>query len=246
MHNALASNSELPDFRPEPVTRPDTKRWEESIAGLIKQVIQAAQAKMVDLPPRDQYLLHLVFTNEPAFLTMIAGLNALEREGCHKTRYHGDYHLGQVLKTGNAFTILDFEGEPARSLDERRAKHCPLKDVAGLLRSFNYAANAILFEVWKHRQSDSKEKAELEDWALAWEGVIRTAFLEGYRAATARHTGPRFIPADAMPFLQVVKIFEVEKAFYELNYEFNNRPTWIPIPARGLLRLLLPVETEPA
>jgi len=238
LHNALASNSELPAFRPEPVTGQDIERWEISIARLIKHVIQAAWAKMADLPPGEQELLRLVVTNEPAYLHMIAGLNVLEREACHKTRYHGDYHLGQVLKTGNDFTILDFEGEPARSLAERRAKHCPLKDVAGLLRSFNYAVNAILFEVWKERLSDSNQKAELEGWALAWENLVRTAFLGGYREATGVPAGPRVIPADDMSFLQVVRIFEVEKAFYELSYEFNNRPTWIPIPVNGLLRLL--------
>ena len=238
MHNALASDTELPDFRPEPITGRDTERWEEGIAGLISQVIQGVQDRLAGLPANQQESLILVANNEPSFLGMAAGLNVLEQEGCHKTRYHGDYHLGQVLETGKDFTILDFEGEPARSLAERRAKHCPLKDVAGLLRSYNYAAYAVLFEVWKQRQSGEDEKAELERWALAWENLAHAAFLKGYCEATSRHTGPRFMPADSTAFQQVVRIFEVEKAFYELNYEFNSRPTWIPIPARGLLRIL--------
>jgi maltose alpha-D-glucosyltransferase/alpha-amylase len=174
---------------------------------------------------------------------MVTGLYVLEKEGCHKTRYHGDYHLGQVLRTGYDFIVLDFEGEPARTLAERRAKHCPLKDVAGLLRSFNYAAYAVLFEVWKERHSDEHEKAELESWALVWENLAHTAFLEGYFEATSRHTGPRFMPADTAAFQHVVEIFEVEKAFYELNYEFNNRPGWIPIPATGLMRILRDAKT---
>jgi maltose alpha-D-glucosyltransferase / alpha-amylase len=238
MHNALASETELPDFRSELVTRQDTGRWEEDIAGLIKQVMGAAQDRMPKLPPEQQELLGLIAENEVAFLEMIDGLDVLESEACHKTRCHGDYHLGQVLQTGSDFVILDFEGEPARTLTERRAKYSPLKDVAGMLRSFNYAAYAVLYQVWEERSSDEDERAELESWALAWEELARAAFLEGYCTATGEHSGPRFMPTDTNAFQQVIDIFQLEKAIYELNYEFNNRPTWIPIPARGVLRIL--------
>ena len=168
---------------------------------------------------------------------MAAGLDILIEAEVHKTRYHGDYHMGQVLKTGPDFIILDFEGEPARTLEERRSKHSPLKDVAGLLRSFNYAAYAVLFEEWENT-TDPAQRADLEGWAQEWEQVARQSFLDGYSEATARHTGPRIIPADEKIFQQAVKIFELEKAFYELNYEFNNRPTWVPIPAKGLQRII--------
>lgn len=238
MHNALASETELPDFQPELITRQDTGGWEEDIAGLIKHVMEAARHRMLKLPTEQQELLGLIVDQEPAFLEMMCGLDVLEKDGCYKTRCHGDYHLGQVLQTGSDFVVLDFEGEPARTLAERRAKHCPLKDVAGLLRSFNYAAYAVLYQVWEDRSSNEEEKAELESWALAWEELARDAFLEGYCATTADHTGPRFMPANADAFRQVVAVFELEKAIYELNYEFNNRPAWIPIPARGLLRIL--------
>jgi maltose alpha-D-glucosyltransferase/alpha-amylase len=169
---------------------------------------------------------------------MVSGLDSLVTDGCHKTRYHGDYHLGQILKTGDDFVILDFEGEPARTLAERRSKACPLKDVAGMLRSFSYAAYAVLFEVWEQQEWDERERRGLENWALRWEQLARNAFLEGYCEAAADQTGPRYIPPRQEAFRQVVKVFEVEKAFYELNYEFNSRPTWVPIPANGLLRLL--------
>jgi len=238
MHNALASNAEAPDFRPEPITRGDAEHWEADIAGLIERVIQVAPDRIGRLPDDQRELLRPVLDNRPAFLTMVDGLHSLAEEACHKIRYHGDYHLGQVLRTGDDFVILDFEGEPARGLAERRAKHCPLKDVAGLLRSFNYAAYAALFNVCEERQADEQERAALERWALSWEGVARTAYLEGYREATGRHSGPRFVPSDSAAFQRVIRLFEVEKAFYELNYEFNNRPTWVPIPAKGLLRLL--------
>jgi maltose alpha-D-glucosyltransferase / alpha-amylase len=105
-----------------------------------------------------------------------------------------------------------------------------------MLRSFNYAAYAVLSEELEHT-NDPAAQANLENWARGWEQLARRSFLDGYSAATARHTGPRFIPESPAVFQQVVKIFELEKAFYELNYEFNNRPTWAPIPAKGLLRI---------
>ena len=162
----------------------------------------------------------------------------LAESRCYKTRYHGDYHLGQVLRTGDDFIILDFEGEPARSLVERRAKHSPLKDVAGMLRSFSYASSAVLFEVWTEREWSVEEKKALQSWALLWEDLLTHQFLKGYCEAASLHTEPRYMPENHAAFQQVVKTFVVEKAFYELNYEFNSRPDWIPIPANGLLRLL--------
>ncbi|GAC1429198.1 MAG: hypothetical protein NVSMB65_02500 [Chloroflexota bacterium] len=238
LHNALASSTAPPDFRAERVEERDTEAWEEGIAGLIRAVVGSLRANAAAVPVQQRDVLEAIAAREDTFLTMIQGLRVLVSAGCHKTRYHGDYHLGQVLETGSDFMILDFEGEPARTLAERQAKHCPLKDVAGMLRSFDYAAYAGLFALCAERQADQREQAELERWALAWEDVAQASFLEGYTAATSRHAGPRFLPADPAAFQRVVEIFEVEKAFYELRYEFNNRPTWIPIPARGLVRLL--------
>lgn len=236
MHNALASETDQPKFKPEPITQKDAANWEGIIGGLIQQVIANVNHQLPRLPAELQDLLRPVADNEQAYLEMAAGLDSLVSAGVHKTRYHGDYHMGQVLKTGPDFIILDFEGEPARTLEERRSKHSPLKDVAGLVRSFNYAAYAILFEEWE-QTSDPAERVELESWAQDWEQLARQTFLEGYSQATAHHTGPRFIPESKEVFQQAIKIFQLEKAFYELNYEFNNRPTWVPIPAKGLLRI---------
>ena len=238
MHNALAAPTELPEFRPELITAQDATRWEEDIAGLIATVLRGARDRIDNLPAPERDLLRPVADSEALFLDMVGGLRVLEREGCYRTRCHGDYHLGQVLKTGDDYMLLDFEGEPARTLAERRAKRSPLRDVAGMLRSFNYAAYAALLDVWEERRSDEAERAELEGWALAWEEVARTAFLRGYIEATRRHDGSRFMPLDDATFHQVVRIFEVEKAFYELEYEFNNRPTWIAVPASGLSHIL--------
>lgn len=238
MHLALASPTGEPNFQPEPISARDTERWEQNIVGLITQVVEGVRGRMPDLPDNLQQLLRPVAEQEKVFLGMVSGLDVLQQEDCNKTRFHGDYHLGQVLRTGHDFMILDFEGEPARSLEERRAKNCPLKDVAGMLRSFDYAAYAILFDIAAKEELDETEAAEVESWALAWEDLARRAFLQGYHEATSGYSDPRFIPADDASFARVVQIFEVEKAFYELAYEFNNRPAWIAIPAQGLLRIL--------
>jgi maltose alpha-D-glucosyltransferase/alpha-amylase len=236
LHNALASDTDQPEFKPEPVTSQDIANWENIISELLRRVIASVNQQLPGLSPELQALLRPVVRNERAYLQMAAGLDSLVVAGVHKTRYHGDYHMGQVLKTGSDFIILDFEGEPARTLAERRSKHSPLKDVAGMLRSFNYAAYAVLFEEWEYT-ADPTERAGLESLAQDWEQLARQSFLEGYIGATGRHTGPRIIPESREVFHQALKVFELEKAFYELNYEFNNRPSWVPIPAKGLLRI---------
>jgi maltose alpha-D-glucosyltransferase/alpha-amylase len=238
MHNALASSNDPDAFRPDPITPADVERWERGIAAEIRQVIAAMTERSAALPAEHGELLDAIAAGERRYLELIHGLGALEGEGLVKIRCHGDYHLGQLLQTGDDYIVLDFEGEPARSLAERRAKTCPLRDVAGLLRSFDYAAYGALFQLWQERQPDDRQKAMLEAWVRIWEEVVRTAFLAVYQEAVADNTGPRFVPSDPEAFAGIVRIFEIEKAFYELLYELNNRPAWLPIPARGLLRTL--------
>jgi trehalose synthase-fused probable maltokinase len=142
-----------------------------------------------------------------------------------KTRHHGDYHLGQVLNTGTDWMIIDFEGEPMRSLEERRAKRSPLRDVAGMLRSFHYAAHAS-------RDGDGAEALER---AEAWANAAREAFLERYLATAG---GAPFLPGVAADRDVLLDAFIVEKALYEIDYELNNRPAWLPIPLRGFLAVM--------
>jgi maltose alpha-D-glucosyltransferase / alpha-amylase len=149
-----------------------------------------------------------------------------------KTRYHGDYHLGQVLLAENDFIIVDFEGEPARPLEERRAKHSPLRDVAGMLRSFNYAAYAVLRQITSERPDDS---VLLEPIVQAWERFAVNAFLCGYRESISEC--PSY-PIDSGHASALIDLFTLEKAFYELRYELENRPDWVAIPLKGLHRLL--------
>lgn len=141
-----------------------------------------------------------------------------------RARAHGDYHLGQVLATENGdFVIIDFEGEPARTLEERRAKRSALRDVAGMLRSFDYAAATEL------------TGEELEPWARAWVAAVSKAFLESYR-----EIAEGFLPQTQAEFDTLLDAYLIEKAVYELQYELNNRPDWVRIPAQGILRLIEP------
>jgi trehalose synthase-fused probable maltokinase len=146
-----------------------------------------------------------------------AGLGGLV--GRVKIRHHGDFHLGQTLTVGAGadFFIIDFEGEPLRPLEERRRKHTPLRDVAGMLRSLGYAAAS----------ASAPE---------GWEETARAAFLDGYRAAAGRAA---FLPADATALTRALAVLELEKAAYEVVYEANNRPDWLAIPLRGVVSAAL-------
>jgi trehalose synthase-fused probable maltokinase len=149
-----------------------------------------------------------------------------------KTRIHGDFHLGQVLLAPRGWMMLDFEGEPARPLADRRAKHSPLRDVAGMLRSFGYAAASALMQ---RAAPGSDEWARLEPWALAWEELARDRFLSAY--FTRAHEG-RFLPPARDDVLTMIDVFEIDKAVYEIGYERSHRPEWVGIPVRGLTRAL--------
>jgi maltose alpha-D-glucosyltransferase/alpha-amylase len=163
------------------------------------------------------------------------GASILAREpatspGSWKIRCHGDYHLGQVLWADDDFVIIDFEGEPTRTMEQRRAKQSPLKDVAGMLRSFDYAVHAGLSTFG----SPGRPAARLEAWAIFWQRWTSAAFLRAYLAAG----GAALVPAEPGPLAAFLDPFVLEKACYELVYELNNRPEWVRIPLRGILSLL--------
>jgi trehalose synthase-fused probable maltokinase len=142
-------------------------------------------------------------------------------------RTHGDYHLGQALWSRNDWVILDFEGEPARSLAERRRKRSPLRDVAGMLRSFAYVTSAVTFQ----RGGEAPP---------GWEERARSEFLDAYLETV----DPAIVPAGQEQFEKLLAVFELEKAVYELRYELSMRPDWLPIPVAGILRMLEePVKT---
>jgi predicted trehalose synthase len=219
MHLALASESGTAAFAPEPFSK-------DEIARLVSQSIAELQSLRDALDPgvfgRIDRALH-------AFREGDGGQPM--RLSTARTRIHGDFHLGQVLWSEGDFYLIDFEGEPARSLDERRKKDSPLKDVAGMLRSFSYAAYAALFADAGGR---GDEVDQLEPWARTWQAWVGAAFVRGYLAAAGNAP---FLPDDPVQREQLLNLFLMDKALYELKYERNNRPDWVRIPLRGLSEL---------
>ena len=154
-----------------------------------------------------------------------------------RIRCHGDYHLGQVLYTGKDFFIIDFEGEPARPLSERRIKRSPLRDVAGMLRSFHYAAYAALFEQEASGvyASHPESLTVLEPWARVWYLWVSAVFLKTYLEVASKAP---FLPRTREELQVMLDAYLLEKAVYELGYELNSRPDWIRIPLQGISQLL--------
>nr|NIP73685.1 alpha-amylase [Gammaproteobacteria bacterium] len=152
-----------------------------------------------------------------------------------RTRTHGDYHLGQVLYTGRDFVIIDFEGEPARPIGERRIKRSPIRDVAGMLRSFDYAVRTAQHNLPHLEDLTAVDAEHLAAWATLWRDCVSWAFLSAYRAAVR---GSGIIPAQRGQLSLLLDVYLLEKALYELAYELNHRPDWVDLPLAGLLALL--------
>jgi maltose alpha-D-glucosyltransferase/alpha-amylase len=152
-----------------------------------------------------------------------------------RIRIHGDYHLGQVLYTGNDFVMIDFEGEPARPLSERRIKRSALRDVAGMLRSYHYAPYAVLFGNAPGSVVRAEDRAALEGGAKFWYQWVSAAFLRAYLDESRKGS---HLPSSGEQVDILLRAYLIEKALYEIVYELNNRPEWVRIPLRGLLDLL--------
>jgi maltose alpha-D-glucosyltransferase/alpha-amylase len=162
-----------------------------------------------------------------------------DKMDAHRIRVHGDYHLGQVLYTGRDFAVIDFEGEPARPLTERRLKRSALADVAGMLRSFHYAAYTALAGEELRGLRRSETMNGWDRWARFWTAWSSAAFLDAYlEEARGDEQGPPFVPLDDDDLRTLLEAHLLEKAVYELGYELNNRPAWIHLPIRGILQLL--------
>jgi trehalose synthase-fused probable maltokinase len=213
MHNALGSDAGDPDFAPE-------DPGDEGLSLLVATIDEQIERIFMDLPEDDERLAGITGRGDEIRdrLQMLSHVGV----GGRLIRHHGDFHLGQtLLNRDGEWVILDFEGEPARPLLERRRKRSPLRDVAGMLRSFAYVASASDLQ----RGNPAPE---------GWEGRARDAFLGAYFEALE----PTLLPAGQSATDKLLQIFELEKAVYELRYELNNRPDWVGIPVRGILRLL--------
>jgi maltokinase len=214
MHSALGSDASDPDFAPEEAT-------DEALPIFMATVDEEIEQVFSKLPEHEVFAPILGRGDD-----LRDRLRRMSQGGSigRLIRHHGDLHLGQTMldqgQDDPRWTILDFEGEPSRPLRERRRKRSPLRDVAGMLRSFAYAASAA-----------ERAGATLPD---GWESSARSSFLEGYRSSVE----PSLLPAGEAAFAQVLAIFELEKAVYELRYEIDNRPDWAAIPVAGIARLL--------
>jgi maltose alpha-D-glucosyltransferase/alpha-amylase len=228
LHKAFALKTGDAGFDPEPVTGEDVAAWEARVRDDVRATLGLLERHLEKLPAgvREEAQAALAWRDALQLKVDAAGA---PQTGLLKTRYHADYHLGQVLVSSNDFVIIDFEGEPARPLAERREKHSALRDVASMLRSFGYARATAL----ERASRGPEDAARLAPLAAAWEAETRRAFLAGYDE-TARSAG--FYPGlDAVRGL--LELFELEKALYELRYEINNRPTWVRIPLAAILAL---------
>ncbi len=238
LHLALSSDANDPNFAPEPFSAADQQAIYDSIcerANLSFKTLQRvlnSHALPETLRPGGEHVLRLqsqVFSHYRALLDH--PFTAM------RTRFHGDYHLGQVLYTGTDFMIIDFEGEPARPLSQRRRKGAPLQDVAGILRSFHYAPYAVLFGQAPGVTFHNQDFAALEPWARTWHRWVSVAFLRAYLATVGSAS---FLPAAPEELERLLDTFLLDKAIYELNYELNNRPAWVRIPVEGILQLVEP------
>jgi maltose alpha-D-glucosyltransferase/alpha-amylase len=216
LHHALCDFDAPPAFRPEPLTGTDFTR----LANDVGARFDATLASLISGHGNDP-LVQQLRARSREIRERIHALASLP-PGSLKTRHHGDYHLGQVLDTGSDWMIIDFEGEPLRPLAERRAKHSPLRDVSGMLRSLHYAAHA-------------PDPGADPDFSARWYRSASEAYLSGYRAAAS---DAPFLPNDESSFQRLLAGFLLEKALYETGYEMNNRPAWIRIPLAGLLAIL--------
>ena len=231
LHLALASQPEDPVFGLEPFTPAYRQHLRRDMHKLTSTIFRHLRHHLHSLPPAAHEAALQALALEERIVHDFDAL--LEGEiSARRARIHGDYHLGQVLYTGDDFMIIDFEGEPARPLSERRQKGSPLQDVAGMLRSFHYAAYAAFFYAMD-RPDQSPRAADLEAWARYWHLWVSVAYLHSYLQVVA---GAPFIPADFKELKALLDSYLLSKAVYELGYELNNRPHWVAIPLQGIVQ----------
>lgn len=231
MHLALACDDRDPAFAPRPISAGDLGALAADIRAQVETTLDVLRRTLDGLPDPARSEGRLVLEEAPGLLDVLERLRGSE-PGSTAIRVHGDYHLGQVLRVDSDYVILDFEGEPARPLARRREKQSPVKDVVGMLRSFDYAAFAGLFAA----SADRPDQADrLEPWAHCWQAWASAAFLRDYLATAG---DARFLPRGRADLATMLAAYTLDKALYELLYELNNRPDWVRIPLRGIVAML--------
>ncbi len=234
MHLALTQKTDDPAFAPEPFSRLYQRSIYQSARSLVSRVFQTLRRNFETLPEDVQPEASETLAQEEAILERLRTVIGTKITAL-RSRYHGDYHLGQVLNTGKDFMIIDFEGEPVRPLSERRINRSPLIDVAGMLRSFSYAAYAALRDQTQTAGIRASRLASLDQWANFWSFWVSVTFLKAYLETVDQAP---FLPHNRAELRILLEVYVLEKAAYELGYELNHRPDWVSIPLRGILQLL--------
>jgi maltose alpha-D-glucosyltransferase/alpha-amylase len=233
LHAALATPTADPAFAAEPLTSEDIGHWIEATIEDGRRAFIEAERAAPELSEESRNEVSQLLAARSAIFERLASLRKVEPSGL-KTRIHGDFHLGQVLVAQDDVVIIDFEGEPQRTLDERRQKASGLRDAAGMLRSFDYAAWSALDRLRaRHGQMEPHVRAR----ALAWRDSAAQNFLNGYWARAAR---AGILPENLEARRGLLQLLLFQKAFYEIGYEASHRPAWLPIPVRGVLELARP------
>ena len=228
MHKAFAKGRDKV-FAPAPVSSADLTDWTAQVVAQADRTIAVAKANVAPLTGDMRRKVETLIARRDAIVERIKALVPANVK-CMKTRFHGDYHLGQVVVANGDFFLLDFEGEPLRPIAERQIKHCVLKDVAGMVRSFDYAAfGSVLMFV------DEADRPQMLPVAAEWQKQATEAFLNGYFQNMA---GCASLPDNAEDTQKLLDLFVLEKALYEVIYEVANRPDWLAIPMNGLSRLI--------
>jgi maltose alpha-D-glucosyltransferase/alpha-amylase len=238
MHQALSSRSDWPAFAPEPFTKEDLERDARRIEKQVSSALETLKSRLATLDDSTTDAAALLLSRRRELIARTRSIAMTVPAGL-RIRIHGDYHLGQTLRTVGTpgdFVLLDFEGEPARPLEERRRKQSPLRDVAGMIRSFSYVAHAGLDRFLSaHRDgAQGVDREHMEAWARLWQNCASAEFLYAYRETIAGNEALLPPPEQAQTMLDA---YLLEKALYELLYELNNRPSWLRIPIAGIVSL---------
>jgi maltose alpha-D-glucosyltransferase/alpha-amylase len=241
LHLALAGNQD-PAFSPEPFSGGDLALFLDLLRTEIMQTLNLLRQNAQRLPEDAVVEAERVLDLEKDLMERLRNVATLP-VAMSKIRIHGDYHLGQVLRVKNDYVIIDFEGEPGRSLEARRLKASALKDVAGMMRSFGYAAQTALLNYTNRRPDQLPRLAGWAGWARTWENEMTSVFLKAY---SHEANGSVFLPDDPSHFEKLLDVYVLEKALYELRYEINNRPDWIRIPLRAIVGLIERHRPHPA
>ncbi len=232
LHAALASEPDHPDFAPEPFSEFYRRGLYQSMLATVNQYFPLLRSQIKHLPESAQPVGKQVLEQESQFRKRLLAVRDRKIKGL-RIRCHGDFHLGQVLYTGKDFVVIDFEGEPARPLSVRRLKESPLRDIAGMLRSFQYAAQAASIGLVPGVRPE--DCATLEPWAKYWQTWVSVSYLQAYFSIKEVSN---ILPPSTDEIQILLQAYLLQKAIYELGYELNNRPDWVRIPLIGLLRIL--------